>query len=64
MILDDDSDPKTKRPKPRQLDKMSVGELREYAAQMKEEIARVEQEIAKKETHKSAADALFRKPAE
>lgn len=64
MILDDDTDPKTKRQKPRALDKLSVEDLREYVAQMKEEIARVEAEISKKEKHLSAADALFRKPSE
>lgn len=61
MIFDDENDPKTKRAKPRALDKMSVPELREYVVQLKEEIARVEADIAKKDTHRSAADALFKK---
>lgn len=61
MIFDNENDPKTKRAKPRALDKMSVPELREYVAQLKEEIARVEADIAKKDTHRSAADALFKK---
>ena len=61
MIFDDENDPKTKRAKPRALDKMSVPELREYVAQLKEEIARVEADIAKKDTHRSAVDALFKK---
>lgn len=61
MINDDETDPKTKRAKPRALDKFSVPELREYALQLKEEIARVEQEIDKKDKHRNAADALFSK---
>lgn len=64
MINDDDTDPKTKRAKPRVLDKMSVPELHEYVVQLKEEMARVEAEIAKKDKHKNAADAFFRKPSE
>lgn len=60
MIFDDELDPKTKRPKPRGLDKMSVPELKEYLAALKDEMARVEADIAKKEKYKSAADALFK----
>ncbi len=47
MILDDDSDPKTKKQKLRILDNMSVPELREYIQQLKEEIARAEADIQK-----------------
>jgi uncharacterized small protein (DUF1192 family) len=60
MILDDDSDPKTKKQQPRALDKLSVPELRDYIQQLKEEIARVEADIQKKEKHKAAAEALFK----
>jgi uncharacterized small protein (DUF1192 family) len=60
MILDDETDPKTKKQKPRQLDNLSVPELKEYVLQMKGEIVRVEAEIQKKEKHKAAADALFK----
>ncbi len=63
MITDDDSDPKTKRAKPRSLDKLSVPELHDYVAQLREEIARVEQEISKKDKHKNAAAAFFKKPS-
>lgn len=60
MILDDDTDPKTKKQQPRALDKLSVPELKDYVQQMKGEITRVEAEILKKEKHKAAADALFK----
>lgn len=62
MIFDDDLDPKTRKPKPRPLDNLSVPELKEYILQLKEEIARAEADILKKEKHKAAADALFKSP--
>jgi len=60
MISDDDTDPKTKKQKPRSLDNMSVPELRGYIEQLKAEIVRVEAEAQKKEKHKAAADAFFK----
>lgn len=60
MIFDDDTDPKTKKQKPRSLDNMSVPELKDYLLQLKEEIIRVEADIQKKDKHKTAADALFK----
>ncbi|MCE9507102.1 MAG: DUF1192 domain-containing protein [Alphaproteobacteria bacterium] len=62
MIFDDDTDPKTKKPKLRALDNMSVPELKEYVRQLKDEIVRAEADIQKKEKHKAAADALFKSP--
>jgi uncharacterized small protein (DUF1192 family) len=40
---------------------MSVPELRDYVAALREEILRAEADMAKKEKSKAAADALFRK---
>jgi uncharacterized small protein (DUF1192 family) len=56
----DDLDPKTKRPKLRNLDPMGVEELQAYIVELKEEIARVEADIAKKKQHLSAAASLFK----
>lgn len=61
MILDDETDPKTKRAKPRVLDRLSVDELKDYVQDLKGEIARVEEEITKKDKQKGAIDALFKK---
>lgn len=61
MMFDDDTDPKTKKQKPRVLDNLSVPELRNYIEELKAEILRVEADIQKKEKHKSAADALFKR---
>ncbi len=64
MINDDD----LPRPKPARLQKpvldlLGVEELREYIAELQAEIARVEADITRKQSHRSAADAFFRKPS-
>ncbi|MSO90809.1 MAG: DUF1192 domain-containing protein [Acetobacteraceae bacterium] len=41
---------------------LGIDELDEYIAELREEIARVEADIARKQSHRSAADAFFRKP--
>ena len=61
MISDDDLDPKTRRVKARPLDNLSVPELKDYIASLKDEIARAEADLQKKEKYKSAADSLFKK---
>lgn len=60
-MFDDDLDPKTKRLKPRSLDKLSIDDLQNYIADLKTEITRVEDDIAKKEAHKNAISNLFKK---
>ena len=44
------------------LDSWGVQELRAYIEELRGEIARVETEIGRKQDHRSAADAFFRKP--
>ena len=44
------------------LDLLGVEELNDYIAELREEIARVEADIARKQSHRSAADAFFKKP--
>jgi uncharacterized small protein (DUF1192 family) len=44
------------------LDSLGIEELRDYIAELREEIARVEAEIERKSSHRSAADAFFRRP--
>ena len=44
------------------LDMLGVEELRDYIGELKDEIARVEADIARKQSHRSAADAFFKKP--
>jgi uncharacterized small protein (DUF1192 family) len=44
------------------LDSLGIEELRDYIGELREEIARVEADIDRKQGHRSAADAFFRKP--
>lgn len=57
----DDLEPLKKKSQPRNLDPMSVEELREYIAALKAEIARVEEKIKAKQSHASAAASFFKK---
>lgn len=60
-MFDEELDPKTKKPKLRDLSTLSVDELENYIAAMRAEIVRVESEIARKKAHLGAADQLFKK---
>lgn len=44
------------------LDTLGIEELRDYIGELREEIARVEADIERKQGHRSAADAFFRRP--
>jgi uncharacterized small protein (DUF1192 family) len=44
------------------LDSLGIEEMRDYIAELKAEIARVEADIDRKQGHRSAADAFFRRP--
>ena len=57
----DDLEPRRPRPKPRDLDSLSVEELRDYVATLKAEIVRIEAKIAAKQAHLSGAGGLFKK---
>lgn len=57
----EDLDPKTKKPKPRNLDIMGIEELEDYISDLEAEIARVRQAIAAKRSVKAGAEALFKK---
>ena len=56
----DDLEPRKAKPKPKNLDPMSVEELAEYIEDMKAEIRRVEENMQKKKAHLSAAAGLFK----
>ena len=43
------------------LDMLGIEELNAYIDELKAEIARVEEDIGRKQSHRSAADAFFRK---
>jgi uncharacterized small protein (DUF1192 family) len=44
------------------LDTLGIDELRDYIAALQAEIARVEGDIDRKQSHRSAADAFFKRP--
>ncbi len=56
----DDLEPRKRPAQKKNLDVMSLDELQDYIAALKEEIARAEAEIAKKQDHRSSADAFFK----
>ena len=44
------------------LETLGIEELRDYIGELREEIARVEADIERKQGHRSAADAFFKRP--
>ena len=62
MALEDDELPQKRMRLERPvLDSWGVEELRAYMGELREEIARAEAEIGRKESHRNAADAFFRR---
>jgi uncharacterized small protein (DUF1192 family) len=53
--------PQKAKPKLRDLQPMSIGELEDYIAEMEAEIVRADEMIAKKKAHKSGIESLFGK---
>jgi uncharacterized small protein (DUF1192 family) len=53
-------EPRRKAPALRELDTLSIGELKEYIAELEAEITRVKAKIAAKEAHLSGAGSLFK----
>ena len=58
---DNDLDPLTKRPKLKDLEIMSIEALKEYIAGLRTEIERAEAAIEAKESHRAAADSVFKR---
>lgn len=60
MINPDDLDPpRPAAAKPRDLQSLSVRELKAWIAEMEADIERARRAIAEKEKHRSAVDSLF-----
>jgi uncharacterized small protein (DUF1192 family) len=63
MAQDEDpSPPKRRRLEPLLLDSLGIEELHAYIEELKLEIARVESDITRKQSHRSVADAFFKRP--
>jgi uncharacterized small protein (DUF1192 family) len=58
----EDLEPRSKVKKPKPLDDMSVGDLKDYVAALQGEIVRVEAAIKAKQAHMEAMNALFKSP--
>ena len=56
----EDLEPRKTAPKPRDLDSLSIQELRDYIAGLEAEILRAREKIAAKEAHLSGAASLFK----
>ena len=56
----DDLEPLKKKPQPKDLSRMSVGDLRAYIADLQAEIARAEAAIALKDKARAGAAAFFK----
>jgi uncharacterized small protein (DUF1192 family) len=63
-MAEDEDQPVRKRTRLQKLtlDPLGIEELRDYITELKEEITRVEADIGRKQGHRSAADAFFRRP--
>lgn len=61
-LEDDDLQPRTAKPKPKDLEPLSIEALENYIGELEAEIARVRAAIDAKRRHRSGAEALFRKP--
>lgn len=59
----EEDEPLTKRRRlePILLDSLGIQEMRGYIDELRTEIARVEADIGRKSSHRSAADAFFKK---
>jgi uncharacterized small protein (DUF1192 family) len=57
----DDLEPRKVKPKPRDLEHLSVGELEAYIDDLRAEIARAQAAIGEKRDHRSGAEAFFKK---
>jgi len=60
----EEDEPLTKRRRlePFLLDSLGIEELRNYIDELRSEIVRVEADISRKSSHRSAADAFFKRP--
>jgi uncharacterized small protein (DUF1192 family) len=56
----DELEPRKQKPQLRNLDVMSIEELNDYIAEMKDEIRRVEEKVSAKKAHINAAAGLFK----
>ena len=59
--MEDPEEPRDVKPKPKDLEVMSIEALGEYIAELEAEIARVREAIAEKSTARQDAESVFNK---
>ena len=59
--MEDPAEPRDVKPKPKDLEVMSIEALGEYIAELEAEIARVREAIADKSTARQDAESVFNK---
>jgi len=57
----DELDPRPAKPKPKDLEAMSIEALGDYIAELEAEIARARETIGRKQSARSTADSVFRR---
>jgi uncharacterized small protein (DUF1192 family) len=60
-MFEDDLEPRSKQPKPKDLSLLSVQDLEAYILALEAEIGRAKAEIAGRQKQKSGAEALFKR---
>jgi uncharacterized small protein (DUF1192 family) len=60
-MFDDDLEPRTKKPKAKDLSLLSVSDLETYIAALEAEIMRAREEILARKKQKSGAEAIFKR---
>lgn len=60
-MFDDDLEPRTKKPKPKDLSPLSVSDLEAYIEALEAEIVRARNEISARKKQKSGAEAIFKR---
>jgi uncharacterized small protein (DUF1192 family) len=60
-MFDDDLEPRTKKPKPKDLSLLGIEDLESYIAALESEVERARAEIAGRRKQKSGAEALFKR---
>jgi uncharacterized small protein (DUF1192 family) len=60
-MFDDDLEPRSRKPKPKDLSVLSAAELEAYIEALEAEIQRARNEISARQKQKSGAEAIFKR---
>jgi uncharacterized small protein (DUF1192 family) len=60
-MFDEELEPRSKKPQPKDLSRMGVAELEEYISTLEAEIGRAQGEIAARKKQRSGAESIFKR---